>query len=337
MNETSNEFYVPGLMDLSKYRLVRAEPDAHWNALVDASPQGTIFSSSAFLLGTGRRLGLWYCLKGQERVGGFALIESDDGENAILAPHVIHCGPIYAPPPPKQNRSQILSEEFRILSASLRDLTGTYAHLAFASSPDVEDLRPVLWHNYGTAGPKFDMALRYTSRLDLSAHDHPVETHPVYLACNKSRRQEIRYGLAAGVLVEEGGAMQTFLDYYRLTFERQGMAVDEAELCFLSNLLVQLSAAGLLRVFMARTSDGTVGSVAIFGIDRKRAYYLYGANNPDLRDSQCGTMLLFEAFRRLGVDGLAQVDLEGINSPKRGYFKLSFGGSLTPYFQVRMS
>jgi hypothetical protein len=48
-------------------------------------------------------------------------------------------------------------------------------------------------------------------------------------------------------------------------------------------------------------------------------------------------MALFQAFLKLGQDGFRQVDLEGINSPKRGYFKLSFGGTITPYFQARMT
>lgn len=337
MNETSNEFYVPGLMDLSKYQLVRTEPDSQWDSFVESSPQGTIFSTSAFLNGTGRRLGLWYCLKGKAPVGGVALIESEDGRSAIVAPHVIHGGPMFAPAPPEQNRSQVISEEFRIISACLRDLADSYDEVAFACGPAIEDLRPVQWHNYGTDARKFDLTLRYTSYLDLVGSDLPFEQHPVYLACNKSRRQEIRYGVASGIRVEDGGEAETFLDLYRRTFERQGQAVSEEELSFLSGLLGHLSQAGRLRVYTALTAENVVGSVAVFGTDAKRAYYLYGANNPDLRDTQCGTMALFQAFLKLGQDGFRQVDLEGINSPKRGYFKLSFGGTITPYFQARMT
>ncbi len=333
----SNKFYVPGLMDLSKYRLVRTEPDSQWDSFVETSPQGTIFSSSPFLLGTAHRLGLWYCFKGRKLVGGVALIESDDGRNAMIAPYVIHGGPIFAPFKPEQNRSQVISERFRILSASLRDLIEHYGDIAFVCGPEVEDLRPIQWYNYGSDGPGFALSLRYTSRLDLADSDLPFEKQPVYLACNKSRRQEIRYGFSSGIIVEESGDVETFLDLYMRTFKRQGQKVGDVDLLLLSRLLENLTEAGRLKLFTARTADGVVGSVVVFGTDSKRAYYLYGANNPDLRDTQCGTMVLFQSFLRLGKDGFREVDLEGINSPQRGYFKLSFGGTVIPYFQVRLT
>lgn len=336
MNETSNGFYVPGLMDLSKYRLERAEPDAQWDRFVETSPQGTVFSTAAFLTGTGKRLGLWVCLKGGAPAGAFALIETADGQAATIVPHIIHGGPMFAPSPKEQNRAQVVSEEFRVLSACLRDLVEVYEQLAFPCAPALADMRPIQWYNYGTGGRCFDLTLRYTSFVALSKSDLPVERHPTYLACNKSRRQEIRYGYDAGIWIDEGGAPETFLSLYRRTFERQGETVSDEELDFLSRLLAHLSNDGRLRVFTALTQGGLVGSVAVFAIDAKRAYYLYGANNPDLRDTQCGTMVLFEALLRLGNEGFTEADLEGINSPKRGYFKLSFGGSLSPYFQVRL-
>ncbi len=333
----SSKFYDPGLMDLSAYRLVRTEPNSAWDDFVEASPQGTVFSTSSFLLGMGRPLGLWYCCKGTQHVGGVALIESEDGRNAILDPYVVHGGPLFVQGPPERNRPQVASENFRILIAILRNLTSTYNDVAFACAPSVSDLRPVLWHNYGTNGSKFDLTLRYTSFLNIAGGDLPFDRHPVYLACNKGRRRKIRYGVAAGIVVSEGGNPETFLRLYRRTFERQGLAVADGELSLLSRLLGSLGDAGRLRMFTARTCDQRVGSVVAFGIDNKRAYFLYGANDPDLRDTHCGTMALFEAFLYLSRDGVCEVDLEGINSPKRGYFKLSFGGTINPYFQVRLT
>lgn len=334
MSTKANDFYVPGLMDLSKYRFERAGADDAWDGFVEASPQGTIFASSAFLNAVPFTPGLWLCLKKNQVVGAVAVIE--EGADAVLAPHVIHGGIMYAPAPPEQNRAQVISEEFRITSAIVRHLAETYRNVAFANSPAVTDLRPVQWHNYGEDGPHYEIGLRYTSILPLATGGEGLEACPIYQGCNKSRRQEIRYGVEHGITVTRGDDVAAFLDLYRQTFERQGMAVDAEELALLDAVAGGLMAAGRLEIFEAREADGTLGSVMLIGRDAKRAYYLYGANNPALRTGHCGTMALYRAFTDLAARGVAEVDLEGINSPKRGYFKLSFGGDVRPYTRVSL-
>ena len=76
--------------------------------------------------------------------------------------------------------------------------------------------------------------------------------------------------------------------------------------------------------------------MAAFAIDKKRAYYIFGANSPVARESQTGTMVLWDGFEILRRLGVKYVDLEGVNSPKRGYFKLSFGGELCPYYIISL-
>jgi Acetyltransferase (GNAT) domain len=331
----ANDFYVPGLMDLSKYRLQRATADAAWDGFVDRAAEGTIFASSAFLNALPFTPGLWLCLKKNQIVGAVAVIE--DGVDAVLAPHVIHGGIMFTPAPPEQNRAQVISEQFRITSAIVRHLTDTYRNIGFANAPGVIDLRPVQWHNYGADGPHFEIGLRYTSILPLAVGGENLETCPIYLGCNKSRRQEIRYGVEHGITVARSTGLAPFLDLYQQTFERQGLAVDAAEQTLLQSVAAGLLAADRLEIYEAREADGTLGSVVLIGRDAKRAYYLYGANNPALRSGYCGTMALYRAFTDLAARGVAEVDLEGINSPKRGYFKLSFGGDIRPYTRVSLT
>jgi lipid II:glycine glycyltransferase (peptidoglycan interpeptide bridge formation enzyme) len=87
-------------------------------------------------------------------------------------------------------------------------------------------------------------------------------------------------------------------------------------------------------MFVSRTREGSLGSIAVYTFDNKRAYYLFGANDPALRKTPVGTAVLWDAFHALAGKGITQLDLEGVNSPRRGWFKLSFGGDLRPYYQV---
>ncbi len=40
---------------------------------------------------------------------------------------------------------------------------------------------------------------------------------------------------------------------------------------------------------------------------------------------------------RLRIEGVNIIDLEGVNSPNRGFWKLGFGGNLLPYYHISMN
>jgi lipid II:glycine glycyltransferase (peptidoglycan interpeptide bridge formation enzyme) len=100
--------------------------------------------------------------------------------------------------------------------------------------------------------------------------------------------------------------------------------------------LSHIQVKSLTRWFTSYTAEGEPGSVVVFGIDDKRAYWLWGASNPELRDAHTGTAVVWDGMMKLAREEGIEVDLEGVNSPHRGWFKLSFGGTLEPYWQVRL-
>ena len=335
----TDAFYVPGFMDLSKYRLERTHPGPAWDRVVETAPEGTIFSLSAFVEEMDATPALWLCHKGNQLAGAVALAEDRaDPFRTVLAPHIIHGGIMTAPAAAHQNPAQALAEQFRATAACFEQLAGRYTELRFATAPALADLRPVLWHNYGTDGPKPALELRYTSYLPLASDPDGtrMEKFVLYLGCNKSRRQALRYAQASGIAVQESSDLEAFLDLYARTFARQGLKMAPAEADFLRRVCTRLAAEGRLRMFAALTPEGDLGSMVVFGLDAKRAYYLYGANEPALRSDHCGSMALFHALHTLGQEGVAEADLEGVNSPKRGYFKLSFGGDLRAYYRVSL-
>jgi hypothetical protein len=338
MSAESKKFYKDGFMDLSKYRLERVRPDAEWDALVARSAQGTLFVTSD-LLGAleGVQLGTWRIYKDRQPVGGLAVIESPDGHQAIENDFVIYSGVLLEPPPPEQSQAQTIAEQFRVTSYATERLAELYRQCFVSLPPGFTDIRPFLWHNYGQDGQKFVPDIRFTSTIALAPNPGgKLESDPLYVAASKSRRQQIRYGINKGVATEISTDVSVFVDLYAQTFARQDRDVDQAYLRQLRAICERLIAVGKGRLYLSRTADGSVGSAALFGWDNKRAYYVYGANAPDLRDDHTGTMVLWEAFQDLRNMGIAEIDLEGINSPLRGHFKLSFGGTITPYYHLSL-
>lgn len=332
-------YYQPGFMDLSPYSLVPAELGIEWDNVVRGSEQGSIFCLTDFLSNLGEsRPRTWYCLKGRETKAAVALLESKDGKRCVLDGTVVHHGIMLAPPQSGQSNAQTIAENFRVTTCVVNELTQNQGELFISTHPNFTDIRPFLWHNYETDGPKFDVDVRYTSLIDLQGitGDLPLNSNPVYLDASKSRRQEIRYGIQKGVETSSDTDVGQFIDFYNLTFRRQDVTVNDRELQNIESLVQGLLSAGLARMYLSKTAAGEPGSMALIGIDNERAYFLFGANDPALRDQHTGTMVLWDAFLDLASRGVRDIDLEGVNSPLRGHFKLSFGGSMTPYYHLSL-
>ncbi len=323
---------MPSITD---YRLEPVALDQDWDRMVEQSAQGTIYALSGFRAAlAGHRSVARVCLKGGRAVALLLVTESDDGRDTVAHELVAYDGLMLLPPPPGQNPAHLHSEAFQMTAFVVGQLTREYRTISVRLHPTLADIRPFLWHNYGGAGPMFELSLRYTSVLSLAplAPDTPLDSWAPYQAASKSRRQQIRYGLDQGVTTARCDDPAVFAELYQATFARQGKPVPGGGIAAVTALLDRLFAAGLARMYLSRTAEGQAGSAAVIGLDSKRAYYLFGANDPNLRHTPTGTMALWHAFQDLAAQGVPEIDLVGVNSPLRGHFKLSFGGDLSPYW-----
>lgn len=320
------------------YRLVAAQLDDDWDAFLDTAPDASVFIRSGYLANTGSRLGLYRCYNANELRAVVALVESPDGSSAILDDLVIYSGLCFGAPTNGQGRAQRISERHEIATFVAAELAARYRSVAFALSPSIDDIRPFLWHNYGEAGGRYAVDVRYTSYLSIGdfAGAARLEDIAAYREATGARRQEIRYARRDGVVTEESADVAMFADFYRRTMERQGENVALPFLERMATLVAALIQQGAARMFVARTAAGEPGSIGVYAYDNRRAYYLFGANDPALRNTPAGTAVLWDAFVALSHQGITEVDLEGVNSPRRGWFKLSFGGSLVPYYQLSL-
>lgn len=318
------------------YVLERAELGDRWDDFVRSSPNGTLFSYSKFLAGVRANIAVYYCFNNKELRAGIVLIEDEARTSAVLHDFVIHHGILFAKPQAMQNHSQILSEHFKIMTFIAGELPRRYKNIQMSLHPLVVDIRPFLWLNYREDAPRYTFKVFYTSHADIEdfSRAKALEDISLYNKASIARRQEIRYGIRDGVTTREEFAPESFGDFYAMTMKRQNIEVHKTYVDDMNALIAALYEAKLGRMFVSYTRDGKLGSAAFMGMDHQRAYYLFGANNPGLRNSHTGTAVLWDSFYFLSRSGVKEVDFEGINSPHRGWFKLSFGGNIIPYFHV---
>ena len=72
----------------------------------------------------------------------------------------------------------------------------------------------------------------------------------------------------------------------------------------------------------------------LFLHDDRTSCYLYGAGNIDIKNRYAGSLALWNAIKQASHKKLKRIDLEGINSPFRGEYKLCFGGNIENYYRV---
>jgi hypothetical protein len=323
---------------MSEYHLKKVQLNEKWDNFVEYSENGTLFSSSKYLLGLSINTAQYFCYRNNELRAALLVVEDQQRENLVLNDFVIYSGIMMGRPTNNQNRSQMNSEKYRIAEFIANKLPDLYKSIELALHPSWIDIRPFLWVNYHNEGPKFDVNLRYTSYLDISCiyQESKLENNDVFLNTSKSRRQEIRYAAKDGLVTEVFKEEKKFVALYQETFKRQGLSVENEKVLNMEKLLGSLQSNKVLKMYAAKTRAGEIASLACFANDSKRAYYLFGANNPEYRDAHAGTAVLWDAFINLNKDGVNEVDLEGVNSPNRGWFKMSFGGDLIPYYELVM-
>ena len=326
------------MSEKEKYAWEDAADDLAWDGIVAKSPQGTLFSESVFLKALERPVARYLVRLGQVVKAAVCVFPGPGLGSCELDDLAIHAGIMFIE---DKKPVRLRCEQFAITEFVLSRLDGLYPHrIEMALSPQFADLRPFLWFNYGSEKPgaTFSVDLRYTAYIDISSlrdQEADSEASACFQNMLQRHRYEIRVGLKNGARVEAGAAPDRMLDFYEKLMARQGAEVDRSTLERMESVVRALTAVGRGRIYTVHDTEGVDLYSVFYGWDDKRGYYLYGAGNPDKSASWQGSVVHWGAFQDLArSQGLAEIDVEGINSPARGWFKLGFGAELKPYFHA---
>ena len=320
-----------------KFIIEPVEDWAQWDDCVNASPQGSIFFSSVYLKSTRVPSQAWLIRKGSAIRGGLCVQEARNGEECRLDDLVIHNG-IWFLSDNNKKLTRTRGERFEIAETAIDFLTNRYSVVELALPPQLEDLRPFLWHNYhDPPDKKFHISLRYTSYLDIrnmadsAFGDEGCET---FRQLEAVRQRNLRKAFQEGSNCQPSDNFDALLENYRQTMGLTNTDFS-AKQQRMKTVMQTLTENTMGCLYEVTDSDGLQTYGVFFGWDNKRAYYLFGAGHPDRSATHHGTFAFWEALRDLAsTHHITEVDWEGVNSPQRGWFKMSFGGSLLPYYEL---
>jgi len=325
---------------MSKYTIEEVEEKTAWDDFVDASPQGSIFFKSGYLEHAVERYGIYWVRKGVQIKAGFSFVLTPNGKDCVLDDLVIHNGILFVNEPSRK-ATKARHERFEITECIIEWLSTRFNSIKLVLAPQFEDMRPFLWHNYhsGNNAVRFSVDLRCTSYVDISSLKEFTNEEETDLFCKLEtlRQRNIREARNKGARVDFERTPDVFIAWYHELMTGQGDPQDKEKLMRMQRLIEYLFQSGQAELMIGKNAEGKALYSIVFCWDAKRAYYLFGAPNPEAQERFKGTITFWDGFVHMAQKiSLSEVDMEGINSPSRGWFKLSFGGNIRPYYQLSL-
>lgn len=313
------------------FEICLAQDNKEWDDFVDNSSQGNIFQKSYFLRSLLNPFSCYFIESGNKKLAGVVVME--DSNMMCKAPFcycqyqgIIFSNYINS----KLNHSRI-PLEYKIVEFIINKLVDKYSNFNMSLAPEFKDIRPFLWYNYGKENkPKFNINNSYTSILDII----DLNFDEYLSSIRNNRRREIK---KADVSIVNSTDIPKFLEIYQRMFKRNNITLTPFEV----DLVESITNAALNNNFgwlkSAITDDNSIAAMSLFLYDKKRSYYLFGANEPSLRKGCGSTALMIENIKFSYQLGLESVDFVGANSPNRSDYKISFNSKLQPYWEVSLN
>jgi len=229
-------------------------------------------------------------------------------------------GPWVAPAPNLAPARQ-LGRHHRLLTALIEKLpVADYFSQNFHFS--AQNTLPFFW-----AG--FETKVNFTYVLD-----DLTDEDALWDGLHRRVRRDIRKAKKS-VQVTQTDDLDAFLRLNDLVFERQGQRApyDHA---FVARLDAAAKARDQRRIFLATDAEGHHHAAAYVVFDGDAAYYLMGGSDPTRRQSEAGSLVLWEAIR-FARTVTTRFDFEGSMMRAVEPVFRSFGARQQPYYNVGRS
>lgn len=235
------------------------------------------------------------------------------GLSYISMPHFVKWMGPWMPPDPVFR----LSEAYEVVEKLWLQLPKVLK-ISIDCHPDFRNWLPLYW-----AG--FRQTTRYTYTLDLSG-DYEA-------GFNRNMRRNIKKA-EAELSVSTEGNFDELYRLNRLSFQRQGKEPAYSH-ALLERHLESLTQQRAVQLFFVRDATGRLHSTAALTWDAGRAYYHLSGDDPALRHSGAGILLVKQAIQWAAqVLRVPVFDFEGSMMPQVEAIRRQFGAGPMPYHRV---
>ncbi|MFH1007682.1 MAG: GNAT family N-acetyltransferase [Candidatus Latescibacterota bacterium] len=306
----------------AKLKILEIHDPEIWDTFVRTSPEGTIFSASAWLDAASEALGgtpvRMGCYRGDELVGGYGLLRIQRmGLRKATTPALTPCGGFLFAPPSANRAPKEEGKRNAIADELIARLEQDFHYTMLRHAPALGDIRAFSW-----AGWHIDV--RYTYVVPLQ------DMEKTWSNCERRTVYDIAKARKLGITVAESEDFASFLELHHRSFARQKIAPPLAR-DRMRNFCEQVCARALSRLFVARDASGRPISAVIVVMGFDTAYDWVAGADPDYHATGATSLLIWRILEELSKTH-AYFDFSGANLPSISKFKRGFGGELKPYF-----
>jgi hypothetical protein len=303
---------------------------SQWEAFVRASPGGSAYALPQYLSALGEAVETPFrivaALRGDEIVGGAAVLERSRRAGVSVAPRLLHHynGFVLADYATRYP-SERTSKRFEVVAALADELQARgYGRLELRHLPDVTDVRALQTRGWSVR-PTYSYVVPLT---DLEQQWQRVDQNLRRLV-ERARREGVTFDPDLDPL-----------ELWRLHLEthvRKGTPLYLPEDIFL-RFVSRLVAEGLAGVYGARMPDGRVAAAQLVLLGHCETHTVVAAADGELQSTGANPFLRWSAFEHLGATGATSTDLTDATPGPVERFKSQLGGRLeVGYLTQRLS
>lgn len=306
--------------------LISCASDVEWDQFNEASPQGSVYACSTFLNCLPVKKDRLFFIQKGNKVAAVLMIYPENTATFSMY-QGISLAPIIG------NVHSLYSQQLKIVTSLLEILSINFPSLEFNLSHHFDDLRAFQWINYHEpAKGQFQLNLNYTGIISLK---NEIDFDTYFNSIRSVRRYEWRQCEKNQFKVYESNDVTDFIRLYRLTFERQGIALDSITIDTVNTITETAIKHQFGKLSYCADAEGNIHSANVILHHKNTCYYEFGASDPQFRSSGASIYLMLNNIKSAFENNFLYFDLVGINSPNRSDFKLSFNALPKPYFNVK--
>jgi len=304
------------------------EIDDIYSNFIRLSSQKNIFCSKEILKFFFSDLDL-YAIYKNDRIKSFVYLFKDKN-NFVKSEPFIYSGIINQPKLNMKN-SRYNNEIFKINELVINKIFSNYKDININLPLNFLDVRPFLWFNYGEENKKkFLITPSYTSIIDIESK----EQSEVFNEIDDVKRRDINK-----VLNDKNYKVSTQINlplikkFYENTMKKNKGSFNNYAFDKIFNFIeTQVNEEKVIQT-TTYYLEKPIYSV-LFLNNEESSCYLYGSGDIEIKNRYAGSLALWKAIEQSIDKKLCFIDLEGINSPHRGEYKLNFGGNIKSYYNV---
>ncbi len=289
--------------------------------------QGTRYALPEVIAALGCDVEYWFVVSKTRVVAGVPIIiHNKAGQNLPIHSYYIglmYHQDIFNSKANRRTECELAISEFVMQALSLR-----YSEFKLSLHPSLQDVRGIDWFNYHEPEKgRAVIAPRYTACAELNS------CAAIRAAARGSRRREEKYAISRERLsFSIEGEVGELIDLYSQTLEKQAITLASQIKQATADFAALILNNGMGNIGVVKNENNIAVAAGLLFYDYNQLVHLpvvgIGASQ------YAGTFLYFKIMDHASKLGYKQIDFNGANSPKRGYFKHSIGGQAQLYFEI---